>query len=55
MEPITVTMLPGRDFFTLSTDRGQALTDSQLREELAGVISRADIIDDIIWRAKQMR
>src|SRR5437879_4532287 len=47
MEPTTITTLPGGKFFTLSTDPRRALSESELREELATIIGRADILENI--------
>lgn len=50
---LTVSKLPdGR--FTLSTDPQRALSEAELREELGRTISRTDIVEDLIQRAKRM-
>jgi SOS response regulatory protein OraA/RecX len=54
MEPTTISKLPdGR--FALATDPQRALSEPELREELMATNSRPDIIEDVIYRAKQMR
>jgi hypothetical protein len=54
MEPTVISKLPdGR--FTVSTDPRRALSEAEVRQEFEKTISRADIIDDIIQRARQMR
>jgi len=54
VEPTTISKLPdGR--FTLLTDPQRALSEAELREELMVTNSRPDIVEDIIYHAKQMR
>ena len=48
---LTVTRLPGGKF-TLSTDPQRALSETELRAELKNMIDRADIVEDLIRRAK---
>ena len=53
MEPTAILRLPdGR--LTLSIDPQRALSESELREELAVTNSRIEIIEDIVHRAKQV-
>jgi hypothetical protein len=49
---LTVSKLPDGKF-TLSTDPQRALSEVELRVELGKTVSRADIIGDLIRRAKQ--
>ncbi|MGD0047059.1 MAG: hypothetical protein ABSE42_08570 [Bryobacteraceae bacterium] len=52
MEPTTISKLPdGR--FTLATQR--ALSEAELREELMATNSSAEVVEDIIHRANQLR
>jgi hypothetical protein len=54
MEPTEISKLPdGR--FTLSTDPIRALSEAELREELMATNSDPGVVEDIIYRAKQMR
>jgi|HubBroStandDraft_1064217.scaffolds.fasta_scaffold3074896_1 hypothetical protein len=54
MEPITITALP--DYrFTISTDPQSALSEVQLRERLAAMNTRADIIERLINLANTKR
>ena len=54
MEPTTISGLPdGR--FTLATDPMRALSEDELREELRRTIAREDIVEDVVFRAMQMR
>ena len=52
MKALIITTLPG-DLFTLSTDPLVALRESQLRTELQRFVSRADIIEHLVFSAKQ--
>lgn len=54
MEPTKISKLPDGKF-TLSTDPIRALSETELREELAATNRRSDVIKDVIHRAKQMR
>jgi len=54
MKRTIISRLPcGR--FTLLTDSRRALSEAELRQELMVTNSRADIVEDIIHRATQMR
>ncbi|MGB9456632.1 MAG: hypothetical protein WCB12_11340 [Bryobacteraceae bacterium] len=54
MEPTAILTLPdGR--FTLAADPQRALSEAELREELMATNSSADIVEDIIYRAKRIR
>lgn len=50
---LTVSKLP-HGKFTLSTDPQRALSEVELRVELGKTVSRADIVEDLIRRAKQI-